>query len=327
MFFILSKTARRSDSRRPTCITLLVLIGLVLLLHPMGARRAAPADRLRCRVRSLSAPLPVGTALIAALENRFPAWVETAAPPDGIIILGGPDQDWPIEGPRHGRAATAAPSVSPSSRRSPGAIRTRASSSPAAVADLTGNAPAIRKRRLPCGCWRASAFHASAFMLEDRSRNTAENARFTKAMVHPKPGERWLLVTSAAHMPRAVGVLPRRGISGRALSGRLADRRPAPALVALAGAVARRDRRLGTLDDAAKEWVGLVAYRLAGNTAELFPARAGLILPRQAQPIDALEVVRIDRLALAVDHQASRQRELDRGAPHAGICTCQSAPA
>ncbi len=48
-------------------------------------------------------------------------------------------------------------------------------------------------------------------MLENKSRNTAENAAFTKALVKPKPGERWLLVTSAQHMPRAVGCFRRVG--------------------------------------------------------------------------------------------------------------------
>lgn len=50
-------------------------------------------------------------------------------------------------------------------------------------------------------------------ILEDRSRNTRENAAFTADMVKPKPGERWLLVTSAWHMPRAIGCFRQAGFA------------------------------------------------------------------------------------------------------------------
>src|SRR2546421_608124 len=42
----------------------------------------------------------------------------------------------------------------------------------------------------------------SRLTIERLSRNTLENAEFSKALVAPKAGERWLLVTSAFHMPR-----------------------------------------------------------------------------------------------------------------------------
>src|SRR5262249_4377809 len=50
-------------------------------------------------------------------------------------------------------------------------------------------------------------------LLEDRSRNTVENAVFSKSIVNPQPGERWVLVTSAYHMPRAVGVFRKAGFA------------------------------------------------------------------------------------------------------------------
>ena len=60
-------------------------------------------------------------------------------------------------------------------------------------------------------CSRASGSRGTALTLEDRSRNTAENAVYSKALAAPKPGERWLLVTSAYHMPRAVGAFRKAG--------------------------------------------------------------------------------------------------------------------
>ena len=59
--------------------------------------------------------------------------------------------------------------------------------------------------------WESFGIARDRVTLETRSRNTAENAAFTKALVKPKPGERWLLVTSALHMPRAIGCFRRVG--------------------------------------------------------------------------------------------------------------------
>ena len=90
-------------------------------------------------------------------------------------------------------------------------------------------------------------------------------------LIAPKPGERWLLVTSAAHMPRAMGAFRQVGFPVEAY----------PVDWQTEGGNAPWWHRLmpsrhimggwGAFDDAAKEWVGLVAYRLAGQTSELFP--------------------------------------------------------
>ena len=104
--------------------------------------------------------------------------------------------------------------------------------------------------------------------MERRSRNTLENAEFSKAMAAPKTGERWLLVTSAFHMPRSVGLFRKAGFAvepypvdwragGRDDLVRVLDFR------ASTGCDAR--------DVAVREWMGLVAYRVTGKTGELFP--------------------------------------------------------
>src|SRR5690606_23198947 len=48
-------------------------------------------------------------------------------------------------------------------------------------------------------------------VLENRSRDTYENAVFTRQLVNPQPGEKWLLVTSAFHMPRAMALFRKAG--------------------------------------------------------------------------------------------------------------------
>ena len=106
----------------------------------------------------------------------------------------------------------------------------------------------------------------SRILIDDRSRNTFENALFSKKVANPQPGEVWLLVTSAVHMPRAVGCFRRVGWTilpypvdyhtGRSIT---------PDLFDLA-------ENLALFERAMREWVGLVAYRLLGRTDALFPA-------------------------------------------------------
>ena len=116
--------------------------------------------------------------------------------------------------------------------------------------------------------WLELGVPASRMTFEDRSRNTHENALFTKALVQPRPGEVWLLVTSAYHMPRAVGIFRQIGFP---VVPYPVDFRTAPWPGPLhADAAASANLRL--VDTAAREWIGLVAYWLTGRTDSLFPA-------------------------------------------------------
>ena len=107
----------------------------------------------------------------------------------------------------------------------------------------------------------------SRLVLENRSRNTYENAVFTREMVEPQPGETWLLVTSAFHMPRSVGLFRKAGF----------DVTPWPADYRTAGT-----ERIGPAQDnvadslqnlsvATREWIGLVAYRVTGRIDSILP--------------------------------------------------------
>jgi uncharacterized SAM-binding protein YcdF (DUF218 family) len=99
-------------------------------------------------------------------------------------------------------------------------------------------------------------------LLEGKSRTTSENAAFTKALVNPGPGERWLLVTSAFHMPRAMACFKAAGF----------DLTPWPVdfrtrgLEDLMRFPSQPSDGWRRLDLAVKEWIGLLAYRLAGRS-------------------------------------------------------------
>jgi uncharacterized SAM-binding protein YcdF (DUF218 family) len=103
---------------------------------------------------------------------------------------------------------------------------------------------------------------------ESRSRNTVENAIFTKELARPKPGERWLLVTSGYHMPRSVGIFRKAGFPVEAYPVDWRTRGRADLLRPF-GSLADGLRRT---DTAVREWVGLLAYWLTGRTSALFPA-------------------------------------------------------
>jgi len=102
---------------------------------------------------------------------------------------------------------------------------------------------------------------------EDRSRNTCDSAAATRALMTPAPNERWLLVTSAFHLPRAVACFR---AAGWQVVPYPADfqRGANPWSLEFVG-------NLSDLDLAAHEWLGLVYYRLRGFTHELFPAPGG----------------------------------------------------
>ena len=97
-------------------------------------------------------------------------------------------------------------------------------------------------------------------------RTTSEDALYTAALLKPRPGERWLLVTSALHMARAVGCFRVAGFQVEPYPVEFSTVRSRP----FAGFAPGSDA-LASLDMAAKEWIGLIAYRVMGKTDALFP--------------------------------------------------------
>ena len=206
------------------------------------------------------AVVPVGGMGLARLEATFPP-LKSPARIDGILVIGGAlnardFDEWPASGfnPAFGRLYEAAhlAKANPQAR----------------LIDIGGPTPALPGRR-PEADEAADVLVAlgvprARIEIERRSRNTYENAINAAAIAHPKPGEVWVLVTSAFHMPRAMGCFRVAGFAP------LAD----PVDYRWLGSVSLGFEVAGGLDDfdlAAHEYFGLLSYRLLGRTPSLWP--------------------------------------------------------
>jgi uncharacterized SAM-binding protein YcdF (DUF218 family) len=209
---------------------------------------------------------PLANFLLYPLESRFPKWDGSSGEPDGIIVLGGPlDADL--------SAAHGVPVISGAADRLIGAA-TLAQRYPKARIVYTGGSPNLLHNDAKEADYATALFQGlgiakSRLTMERQSRNTKENAEFSKQLAMPKPGERWLLVTSAYHMPRSIGLFRKAGFPVEAYPvdwkvGTREDLFTKYYLVANGG--------LYLVDIAAREWLGLVAYRISGGTDALLPA-------------------------------------------------------
>lgn len=204
--------------------------------------------------------LPLGALLLRPLENRFPD-PEPLTRVDGIVVLGG-GQNARVMNDRQRIALNDAGErlieAGALIRRFPGAR----------VIFTGGNGPqGMTEADVARRVFAAMGLDTGAIAFESQARNTVENARLALAIADPRPGEVWLLVTSAYHMPRSVGTFRAAGWNvlpypvdyrlSREGSGLLS-----PGL----------DGNLRDLSTAMHEYVGLLAYRAMGRTEDLFPA-------------------------------------------------------
>ncbi len=262
LFFVLSKTL--GILLLPTDFLIFVGIAGAILLGTRFARLGRRLMVVSLLLFAICGFSPLGSWLLFPLESRFPAWDAARGAPDGIVVLGG-SIDADVSAARGVAvvrgAADRIVAAAALARQYPDAriVFTGGSS------NLIENDP--READFAAEIFERLGVRRERLTIERRSRNTEENAEFTKAIAAPKNGERWLLVTSAYHMPRSVGLFRKAGfaVEPYPVDWRVGSRAD---LLQFSAVAIEGLQRTGL---AVHEWIGLLAYRLTGKTSQLLP--------------------------------------------------------
>jgi uncharacterized SAM-binding protein YcdF (DUF218 family) len=245
---------------------LILLLGLgFVLLFTRWNRLGLGAIALSLLLVSSIAVLPVGRWLLVPLERRFPLLTDMPARVDGVIVLGG------VGGPRlaPGRPHPGVEDRNQDfmvfadlARRYPGAKLVFAGGGPLSQDGAYREADAARE------ALNAMGMDTRRVTFERESRNTFENVVNARTLVHPAPGETWILVTSAFHMPRSVGLFRGQGweVVPYPVDFQI-DAAPGDDAFTVHFA-----RNLDQTSVALKEWIGMLANRWLGHSKSYFPA-------------------------------------------------------
>ena len=246
-------------------LVLWLALGLVLLWR--NRISAARRSLTLCILLILAiAVLPMGHWLYAPLENRFKPVTRLPPSIDGIICLAG------AENIRIARGSGQV-ELNRSAERLLAFMRLVRRYPDARAVFTGGSGDLVRQQdkstRVALQLFEAQGLDTGKILFEPDSRNTWENAVFTRDRVNPRPDQRWLLITTAAHMPRSVGVFETAGFTLLPypvdhLTYPGSGDPPAPNFSA----------NLSLLKTALREWTGLLAYWLTGKTSCFFPGPA-----------------------------------------------------
>ena len=261
MFFEISKIAWFVVS--PGNITMILLtVGVAMLWTPW--RRVGKHLLTFVTVVALAiAILPIGRWLLLPLENRFPTVQSLPEHVDGILVLGGMVD--PIVSNERGQISL----NDAIERLTEAALLAR--QYPNAKFVFSGGSGSLSRQDLKeadiiAPLLELMGLDGSRVLFENQSRNTAENAVFSYRLARPTPGETWILITSAIHMPRAVGCFRE---AGWAVFPHPVDYK------------FKKSERfewsfnlqagLGNLTEGIHEWLGLLFYWLTGRSDSIFP--------------------------------------------------------
>lgn len=265
MFYITSKVFWLFAQPSSLCV-IAMAAGLILIGFTRRRRLGLWLSGLGLTMLIVAGFLPLGNYLVLPLEERFASQSlpEPGEKVAGIIILGGFEDGWVSAG-RGGLAVNeAAERLTESVRLAKRWPDARVVFSGGVAGLLAGGVEAAG----PVGAFLEDVgIDAGRIVLEPDARNTWQNAINLREVLKPSASDRWLLVTSAYHMPRSVGVFRKVGFDVIAA--------PVDYRTRDAGDLTRLFETmpggLQRLDLGAREWIGLAAYWLTGRTSSFLP--------------------------------------------------------
>ena len=213
---------------------------------------------------------PLGNILILPLEERFPNEIPAGTKSfAGIIVLGGGTssnlsfhRQQALTNEAGERILGAAELV----RRFPNIPVIYSGGSNALWDEKNSEARIVEEFILP-----VVKIDPNIVRFEIRAKNTYENAIEVKKMIQEPASDPWLLVTSAYHMPRSVGVFRKAGHNVVPWSTDFRTRGTSDRYRPFA----KFSEGVKRVDTAMREWIGLLAYYITGKTSTLFPGPAG----------------------------------------------------
>ena len=268
LFFWISKLAWKLIAP-DIVLLLLILLGCALLF--LGKERVAKKVlAASCVLLIIVSLIPLYRVMLHPLETRFPTNPPLPQHLDGIVVLSGSED--PYLSSRWNQAI-----VGGTAERNL-TFLAMARKYPEARLVFSGGASSLSQtgQEYKAADVAKKMFYDQGLDLdrvtfERESRNTFENAALTKKLVQPGEGEQWLLITTAWHMPRAIGIFCKQAWPmipypvDHATAPEWRDSLHLSLNFSLAG-------NLRNLNIATREWIGLSAYYLTGKTTELFPA-------------------------------------------------------
>lgn len=261
LFFILSKVVWFCIS--PDSLLFILIVSSFALFLFKKEKLARRVLTIAVSLMIIITLFPIGEWLAVPLEHRFETNPQLPQQVDGIIVLSGSEdahRSYLWKQPEFNAGAERLTTFVTLARKYPNAKLVHSGGSGSLTLQK------FKEAEVAGSLYDGLGLDTTRIIFEAESRNTFENVRNSKEIINPQNGENWVVITTATHMVRTVGIFQKQGW----------DVIPYP--------VDHKTKKghnlrmtydfahnLYVLRSVMREWLGLITYRAAGKTSALLP--------------------------------------------------------